>query len=193
MLTWRSLAICPAVAVLAGCGASAPQWTPPPPPRIDDPSLIPVAVGPTRAYTPAARAPAEACAPGPVRGRYRAHVELFAHRHAVVIPAGIGLRHPRENDLGRIEQARCRAPIRTLDPTGVVEFDRADLRLSDLFAVWGQPYDDERLLSFRGPTEVFAAGRRVTGDVPLRDRAQLVVELGGFIPPHRSFNFPPRG
>jgi hypothetical protein len=160
---------------------------------VDDPSLIPVPVGPTRAYVPAARAPAEACAPGRVQGRYRAHVELFAHGRAVVIPAGIGLQGPEANDLGRIERAHCRAPIRTLDPTGVIEFDRADLTLADLFAVWQQPYGAGELLSFRGPTEVFVAGRRVQGRVPLTDQAQIVVELGGYVPPHRSFNFPRRG
>ena len=180
------------MAVLAGCG-SAPQWTPPPPPRIDDPSVIAVPIGPTRAYVPAAAAPAKDCTPGTVRGRYRAHIELFAHRHAIVIPAGIGLQAPRENELGRIDGAACRAPLRTLDPTGVVEFDRADLTLDDLFAVWRQPYGSDRMLTFRGAPKVYVSGRPVTGGVPLTDRAQIVVELGGYIPPHRSFNFPPRG
>ncbi len=180
------------MAVLAGCGSTV-QWTPPPPPKIDDPSVIAVPIGPTRAYVPAATAPASDCEPGRVHGRYRAHVELFAHRHAIVIPAGIGLKRPRANELGRIDAAACRAPLRTLDPTGVVEFDRADLTLDDLFAVWQQPFAADRLLSFRGPTEVFVDGRRVSGEVRLTDRAQIVIELGGYIPPHRSFNFPPRG
>lgn len=190
MLTRRLAAIC--LVALSGCGGSEAQWTPPPAPKIDDPSLIPVPVGPTRAYTPAATAPAD-CAPGPVKGRYRAHIELFAHRHAIVIPAGIGLRAPRTNDLGRIEAAECRASIRTLDPTGVVEFDRADLTLEDVFRTWRQPYGRVRLLSFRGRTSVFVAGRPASGAIRLTDRVQIVVELGGYIPPHRSFTFPPPG
>jgi hypothetical protein len=191
VLTRRLLAI--GLVVIAGCGRSEPQWTPPPAPKIDDPSLIPVPIGPTRAYQPDARAPSGTCTPGPVRGRYRAHIELFAHQHAVVIPAGIGLRAPRENDLGRIDAAACRAALRTLDPTGVVEFDRADLTLRDVFAIWRQPFGADRLLTFRGDVALFLAGRRVRGDVALTDGAQIVVEVGGSIPPHPSFTFPARG
>jgi hypothetical protein len=29
--------------------------------------------------------------------------------------------------------------------------------------------------------------------VPLTDEAQIVVEIGGYVPPHRSYLFPPRG
>lgn len=192
MLTWRSLVIC--LVALAGCGGeAAPQWTPPPAPKIDDPSLIPVPIGPTAAYVPEAHSPATGCTPGAVQGRYRAHIELFAHRHAIVIPAGIGLQQPRLDELGRIDAADCRSAIRTLDPTGVVHFDRADLTLDDLFRTWRQPYGANSLLSFRGPTEVFVAGKRASGAIPLADGAQIVVELGGFIPPHPSFTFPPRG
>jgi len=38
------------------------------------------------------------------------------------------------------------------------------------------------------------SGRPVTGDpadIPLRDGAQIVLESGGYIPPHPSFRFPP--
>ena len=49
------------------------------------------------------------------------------------------------------------------------------------------------MLTFRGAPTVYVSGRPVTGEVPLTDRAQIVVELGGYIPPHRSFNFTPRG
>ena len=134
------------------------------------------------------------CAAGPVRGRFRAHVELFANRRAIVIPAGIGLRSPVLGPAGRVTEARCRAELRTLEPVGVVDFDRAGLTLRDLFKVWGEPLARNRMLSYRGPVAVFVGGRPVDHlDVPLRDGAQIVVELGGYIPPHRSFLFPPRG
>jgi hypothetical protein len=136
------------------------------------------------------------CSPGAVAGRFRAHVELFGRRHAVVVPAGIGVAAPLRREYGRIVGAGCRARVRTLDPSGVVTFDRGGLRLRDLFAVWGQPLGPRALGSFPGPVSVFVDGHRVAGDpagVPLRDGAQIVLESGGYIPPHRSFRFPPRG
>ena len=156
--------------------------------------LVPTEIGRGREFQPPARAPEAGCEPGRVAGRFRAHVELFGRRQAIVIPAGIGVGGQARREYGRIVGAGCRAGTRTLDPSGVVHFDREDLRLRDLFAVWGQPLGHARMLSFRGPVSVFVGGRRVTGDpsrIPLRDGAQIVVESGGYIPPHPSFRFPP--
>jgi hypothetical protein len=139
--------------------------------------------------------PASGCAPGALAGRYRAHVELFGRKQAVVIPAGIGVGAAARRQYGRVVGADCRADARTLDPSGVVHFDRDDLRLGDLFAVWGQPLGSARLLSFRGEVSAFVGGRPVPGDpadIVLRDGAQIVLESGGYIPPHPSFRFPPR-
>jgi hypothetical protein len=77
----------------------------------------------------------------------------------------------------------------------VIDFDRTDLTLGDLFEIWGEPLTPRRMASFRGPVTAFVAGERVTGDpaaIPLRDGAQIVLQVGGFVPPHRSFLFPPR-
>jgi hypothetical protein len=157
--------------------------------------LVPTQIGRGPEFQPQARAPAAGCEPGGVTGRFRAHVELFGRRQAIVIPAGIGVGGRARRESGRIVGAGCRAGTRTLDPWGVVHFDRAGLRLGDLFAVWGQPLGRGRMLSFRGPVSVFVGGRRVAGDpagVRLRDGAQIVVESGGYVPPHPSFRFPPR-
>jgi hypothetical protein len=112
----------------------------------------------------------------------RVHVELFASGFAIVIPARIGVR-----------SAHCRAHAWTTTPTGVVRFDRAST-LGDLFAVWGMPLGRRRLLSFHGGVSLFRNGLRVRGDpaaVSLRDGDELVLETGPYIPPHRSFVFPP--
>lgn len=116
----------------------------------------------------------------PVR---RVHLELFANGFAVVIPARVGVR-----------SARCRAHEWTDTPTGVVRFDRA-ARLGDVFAVWGMPFGRRRLLSFHGAVSLFRNGLRVRGDpaaMPLRDGDELVLETGPYVPPHRSFLFPPQ-
>ncbi len=157
--------------------------------------LIATPIGRGPEFQPPAQAPDAGCAPGAVSGRYRAHVEVFGRKQAVVIPAGIGVGAGAKHEYGRVVGADCRAAARTLDPSGVVHFDRSDLRLGDLFAVWGQPLDRGRVLAFRGEVSAFVGGRRVTGDparIALRDGAQIVLESGGYIPPHPAFRFPPR-
>lgn len=111
------------------------------------------------------------------------HVEIFANRRALLIPSGIG-----------ISPKRCVYPLRTADPTGVVlvATDRR-YRLGDLFRVWDQRLNSCALLSFRGPVAVFVAGRRIHTDpttLPLRHHAEIVIEIGGYIPPHASYRFP---
>ena len=109
------------------------------------------------------------------------HLELFANGRAIVIPAGIGA---------------CSDPLRTRTPTGVIELTRSRLVLGDLFRVWGRPLSAHRLLSFTSPTPVRAyvdghAARRLRS-IPLTPGAEIVVELGAYVPPHSSFLFPPR-
>jgi len=110
-------------------------------------------------------------------------VELFARRRVVIVPARIGV-SPRG----------CVYAVRTTDPTGVVEFV-AGMRptLGDLFAVWGRRLSSVRLLSFRGQVRVYVGGRRVRLDprhVSLRRHAEIVLEVGPFVAPHRSYLFP---
>jgi hypothetical protein len=161
-----------------------------------DPSIVPTPIGKGAAYRPPAKAPLpELCKPGPVQGAFRAHVELFANKQAIVIPSGIGIGRPPETRLGRIVDAPCRAEARTLDPTGVVDFDRDDLTVGDLFRVWRERLGPRQLLSFEGAVKAYVAGEPVSGDprdVPLVDGAQIVLETGGFVPPHKTFTFPPR-
>jgi hypothetical protein len=118
------------------------------------------------------------------------HVELYAHRRVVVVPAAIGLRGTRFY-FGRATAARCHGRLWTTDPSGVVRFEGA-ASLGDLFRVWGEPLRPARLLSFRGNVRLYRNGARVAGDpgrLALRDRDELVLELGPYIPPHRSYRF----
>ncbi len=149
----------------------------------------PIGVGPRFHPAPGARG---ACAPAPLGGGERVHVELFAASRSVIVPAGIGVRGGRHR-FGRITAARCRGAVWTTDPTGVVHFQGAR-RLGGLFAAWGRRLRPGRLLSFGGPVRLYRNGLRVAGDprlVRLRDRDQLVLQVGRYIPPHRSYRFPP--
>jgi hypothetical protein len=154
------------------------------------PPVYPWPIGPGPRYRPAAANPA-ILAGRPVAGlgcrsggrHFAVHLELFAHRRVVVVPRGIG-----------VARSGCRYPLSTSVPTGVVDVAR-DRRytLGDLFRVWGRRLTGSRLVSFRGPVAVFVGGRRFRGDpntVPLTKHAEIVVELGRYLPPHLTYVFP---
>jgi hypothetical protein len=154
-----------------------------------DPSVRPWPIGPGPRYRP----PAQHLDGRPVgvmrcssrRGVFRAHVEVFVNRRVVIIPSGVG------------RSAGCDYPIRTRSPIGVLEVARGERRtIGDLFRLWGQPLGRHRIASFHSklPVRAYVAGKLVRGDaarVRLTPKAQIVIELGAYVPPHRSFLFPP--
>jgi hypothetical protein len=127
------------------------------------------------------------------------HLEVFVNRFDVVIPAGIGMAPPHTVDGAYVTKARCSYPIRTTDPTGMIEVDAAKrATLGDFFAAWGQPLSPTRLLSFtaRGTDRVvvYINGKRWQGDprdVPLTRHAALLMQLGGYVEPRLEYGFPP--
>jgi hypothetical protein len=169
-------------------------------PHAAGPVASPIGRGPRFELPPGARSdrgrPIGALRCGRSGGAWAAaHVEVFALGRVVILPPGIGVATPRRQVGAAVRSGRCTYPLRTLDPTGVVRFrpGRA-LDLADLFAVWGQPLGRHRLLGFRTPGQVrvYAGGRRVAGPpgaVVLRRHAEIVVELGAYVPPHRSYLF----
>ena len=128
--------------------------------------------------------------------RFRVHLELFARRLVLLVPAGIGVSPPLRRDGAFVTGGRCLYPLRTREPTGVVEVASArPLRLGDVFRVWGQPLSRHRIAGFRSTDLVhaFVNGRRFHGDpraIPLRRHDEIVLEIGGYVPPHSSYLFP---
>ena len=122
-----------------------------------------------------------------------AHVEVFANRRVLLVPAGIGMAAPLRRDGAYIVAARCSYPLRTVAPTGVVQVARgARATVGDLFAVWGQRLTADRLARFRGRVRAFVGGRRwrhAVQMIPLRRHAEIVLEVGGYVPPHHFFLF----
>jgi hypothetical protein len=165
--------------------------------------LVPTPIGAGPDFQPPARWPlAGAAAYGGLRsnlfGPLRVHLELFAEGKVVVVPGGIGVSGGRTVLYSHIVDALWHGPAWTLDPGGVIHLARPGLRLADVFAVWGQPLEAHRLLTFvaRDPegVQVFVNGERhagAPGEVVLRDRDQVVVQINGYLPPHRSFVFAP--
>jgi hypothetical protein len=138
------------------------------------------------------------CAPGRHGDHFGAHLEVFANGLDVVIPAGIGIAPPRSRDGAYVTGGRCEYPLRTYEPTGLIEIDDGvHATLGQFFELWGQPLDRERLLGFRAPrggqVSAFVNGRRFTGDprtITLERHAAIVLEVRGYYPPTREYVFP---
>jgi len=177
---------------LAGCGSSKR-----PPAGISPHDLRlqsrPIGVGP-RFHPRVADSPVPDCRPG-LGPRIAAHVEVFAADRVVLIAGGIGTRPPRTLRDGRIASARCYGPIVTLEPTGVVLLRRDRTRtVGELFREWGQPLTRTRIATFTGRVRVYVGGRRIAvtpAAVELTRHAEIVLEVGPFVPPHPSYGFPP--
>jgi hypothetical protein len=127
--------------------------------------------------------------------RFGVHLELFAERRVLIVAAGIGVSPPHGRRGAYVTRGRCSYPIRTREPTGVLEVAPGHgYVLGDLFALWGQPLGPRRLASFRGRVEAYVGGRAWPGDprsIPLTRHAQIVLEVGGHVPPHARYHFPP--
>jgi hypothetical protein len=136
-------------------------------------------IGPARFVSAHARG--RAC-PRARASRALVHLELFAHGHVVIVPAGIG--------------GACRDAVWSDDPTGLLRLARANLTLADAFAVWGQPLSRSRLARWRAPVRAHVDGRPWRGDpraIPLSDHAQIVLQAGGpLLAPNADYAFPAR-
>ncbi|MDT4938123.1 MAG: hypothetical protein QOG80_1794 [Pseudonocardiales bacterium] len=166
------------------------------------PAVYPWPIGAGPRYRPAAapsavRAgqPVGALRCGPDATRFSVHLELFANRRAIVIPAGIGVASPYRRAGADVRPEGCVYPVHTTEPTGVIRVGLRDATLGDLFRVWGQGIGRRRLLSFGSHTRVraFVNGVERLGDprnTPLTHHDQVVLEIRGYVPPHTSYLFP---
>jgi hypothetical protein len=127
--------------------------------------------------------------------REQAHIEVFAENRVMLLAAGIGTRAPRRFSDARLTAAACFGDAVTLDPTGTVYFRAGTaVTLKDLFREWGQPLSRQRIATFAGrAVRIYIDGRPrrgAPGQVVLRQDAEIVLEVGPFVPPHSSFTFP---
>ena len=202
-----AVAVVAAAAGLTGCGSAG--VTPPAPPTgsgglAPDQLPIPAGRGP-RFRLPAvspgvagrARIAGQACATVHPPS-YGVHLELYADRLVLPVPSGIGVAPPQQRRGVYVLGGACSYGLRTLEPTGVVVVDRgaraAAPTLGTLFAIWGQPLSAGSLAGFDGPVVAFLGGRRWSGSpqaIPLRRHAEIVLQVGGELPPHPAYLFPP--
>src|SRR2546423_448819 len=171
----RAAAVAAAVAPARCGGAATPPAPPPRPPRGGRPRAADTP--PPRGAPLRARGPRRPAGRG---GGGGAPPGLSPPGHGVGARAGRGTPPPVVSSGAYVRAARCRYPVRTREPTGLLELDLraarpAPLTLGDLFAVWGQPLSETRLAGFRappgGPVAAYLDGRRWPGDpraIPLR-------------------------
>jgi hypothetical protein len=158
------------------------------------PGTRPIGVAPRFHLPIAPGAEVAGCRPGPLGERFGVHLELFGEGLVALFPRGIGTEPPRKVFGGRVEHARCYGPIVTIDPTGLVLL-RPGTRgtVGDVFALWGQPLGPRRAAAFRGRVRAYVNGHRRDGppqDIPLRRHDNIVLEVGPYVPPHRSYEYP---
>jgi hypothetical protein len=193
------LVIGAAVIAAGGCGSTTSHTTTRLPP-----DYVPRPIGRGAAFRPPAVS-AQVARRGTVAGlgcarthpaSYGIHLEIYANTFVVPIPAGIGVAPPQRRQGAYVLGGRCTYPLRTFEPTGVAVVDRRPTppSLATLFALWGQRLSGDALLSFHGRVSAFLNGVRwpaAPGAIALRRHAEIVLEIGGHVPPHPSYEFPP--
>jgi hypothetical protein len=126
---------------------------------------------------------------------YGVHLDLYANRLVVPIPAGIGIAPPQRRAGAYVRGGACAYPLRTNEPTGVVVTGGGPApTLAQLFAVWGQPVGAGSVAGFHGRVSAFLNGRPWAGppgEIPLSPHAEVVIEVGGYVPPHPRYRFEP--
>jgi hypothetical protein len=183
--------------VVSACGSSTHHAAPAAIPKALLLEARPIGRGPR--FHPPATGPVIGPCSNRLGPRFGVHVEVFAANRVVLIAAGIGTRRPWRLSAGRIVGASCFGALVTVEPTGVVLIRPGSLlSLAGLFHSWGQPLSETRLAGFMAQpgqrVTTFIDGRRWTGQpgqVRLVRHAEIVVEVGPFVPPHRSYTFPP--
>jgi hypothetical protein len=194
----RAAGLLLAAAFVAGCGSATPVKQRRTGGGIPASLLAaerPIGRGPR--FQPPVSGPAGGACTTPLGGRLQAHIELFGANRVVLLATGIGTSPPRRISDGRLTRARCFGDVVTLDPTGTVYFrPGATLTVGDLFRAWGQPLTPTRIASFTGGrVRVYVNGHRSSLSpraVPLTQDAEIVLEVGPRVPPHRRFVFPVR-
>jgi hypothetical protein len=181
---------------LAGCGGSAAPGTADPALRALEREARPIGAG-ARFHPRAPTRVRGRCEPT-LGARFPVHLELFAANRVVIVPAGIGVAGPRRRVAGRINGARCFGDLVTLDPTGVVLVRPGRRTLASMFRQWGEPLSTRALAGFAAPTgtavRVYVDGRPRRGPlraIRLTPDAEIVLELGPYVPPHARYAFAP--
>ena len=117
------------------------------------------------------------------------HLTLFVNGKPRLIPAGIGIWPPLEQQSSQygqfvITQDECLAWLVTRFPDGILHVEaplKRSFTLGQFFDMWGQPLGRNRLGPNSGKVTAIVDGRVWVGDpraIPLVERRQIQLELG---------------
>ena len=169
------------------------------------PEGVPVPAGPALApaASPAPGQSVDGIACGPTEQvvfHIHAHLTIFVHGAARVVPFGIGIAPPLEvqkTPAGPYAAGgQCFSYLHTHAADGIIHIESPIQRvysLGDLFDVWKQPLTRNRVGSAAGPVTAFVNGRRYSGDpraIPLLAHAQIQLDVGRPIAAPQSITFP---
>jgi pimeloyl-ACP methyl ester carboxylesterase len=156
---------------------------------------IPTPIGRGARFHPPARVPSAGPGCATAGKRYGVHLELFARGLVVLVPKGIGVARPFTTRGAFVAPRGCTYALRTLDPTGVIEVrEETKATLGDFFKLWGAPLSRTRFAGFTGTVRAYVGGHPWRGDpgaIPLTRHAQIVLQIGPYVKPHRSYLFRP--
>jgi hypothetical protein len=129
-----------------------------------------------------------------------AHLTIFVHGAARVVPFGIGIAPPLEVEQTQVglyaAGGQCFSYLHTHAADGIIHIESPIQRvytLGDFFDVWKQPLTRNRVGSGAGPVTAFVNGRRYSGDpraIPLLAHAQIQLDVGRPIVAAQSITFP---
>ena len=207
----------PAAAVLLAAAASAAsptsplsslgQLRPAPDPGKVGPELVPIPAAPALGL-PASSAQVAKGIDGikcqrneKVVFHIHVHLTLFVNGKPRLVPAGIGIWPPLEQQSSKygqfvISQNECLAWLVTRFPDGILHVEAPLKRvftLGEFFDMWGQPLGPGVLGPNKGKVTAIVDGRVWTGDpraIPLTERRQIQLELGTPLVAPQTVKFP---
>ncbi len=113
------------------------------------------------------------------------NLQVFIAGQAQVVPGDIGIaaNHWVDHSMDAYGEMAGMSPLHTHDSSGVIHLEMSRWHactLGDLFAVWGQPFDEGHLLSSAGAVSMTVNGNPSTEfrGLVLQDGQQIVVRAG---------------
>lgn len=127
-----------------------------------------------------------------------AHLQIYAHGRAQVLPGAIGLVQPSPGVSGTVttySQGLCAYWLRTTSTNGVIQIRSPVARrftLGQLFDIWGEPLSRHDVAGLRGTVSARVNGRRWRTDprdIPLREHEAIELAVGRPVPRFMPVNW----
>lgn len=124
-----------------------------------------------------------------------AQVSLYVNGEQLAIPKGIGVMNPQAAN-GFVIGGSCFYWVHTHDATGIIHVEpptHIEVKLGDLFDLWGQPLSNTGVAGFNGNVTVFVDGKKYTDDpraIVFEAHKQIALEVGTPIVTPAFYLFP---